>query len=185
MVKTHPLCRNNPFIPYRARPGQGHCVLEYPENLVTAREIILSIASEIMGRQCISCHRFITSPPRPELGHGDAPSGPECSLPHHPSPCPWVGPRGQPCPYISPPAVQQTPPVSAPPISVSSSASVTSTVTTTETPSGDNLLLQELQQLRREKEEEARRVEMLELVNSNLRDSQARLSQQLQQQSQP
>ena len=133
-------------------------------------------------RQCISSHRFLTGAPSLDLGHGDVPGGPECTLPHHPSPCPWVGPRGQPCPYI-PPAVLPPPPVSAPSNSATSSVPTTSTVSISETPSGDHLL-QELHRLRREKEEEARRVEQLTLANSNLRDSQARLSQQLQEQSQ-
>ena len=176
MVNSHPLCRNNPFVPYKARPGPRPCVLQYPESLETAVSIIRSISNtEDMVRQCISCHRYLTGAPRPDLGHGDAPSGPECSLPHHPSPCPWVGPRGQPCPYI-PPSALPPPPVSAPSASASSTAPVTTTVSNTETPSGEHLLLQELQQLRREREEEARRVEQLTLANSNLRESQARLS---------
>ena len=159
------LCKNNPLIPYRARPGRGPCVLTYPYNLETAKQVILNISTE-MGRQCISCHRYITSPPQANLHHHGGPPGPECSLPHHPAPCSWIGPRGQPCPYVHPPPVTTSP---LPPLPLSPPAPSTQ---------GDLLLMQQLEQLRREKEDSDRRAELLQVANNNLRANQLLLAQQ-------
>ena len=175
MSKIDFLCKHNPLIPWRARPGRGPCVLHYPYDLATAKDILQSISNlDGMVRQCVSCHKFVTGAPHPDVGHQDGPAGPECNLPHHPPPCPWVNDRtGQPCSYIPP---------SAPSLSSTVSPSVsTAPVTITETPVGGVLSLPEqMAQLRREREEEARRVELLTMANNNLRESQARMSQQLQ-----
>ena len=177
MPPTHPLCRNNPLVPYAARPGSGPCVLEYPETLSTAKAIIRSISSlENMVRQCGTCHRFITGAPRPELGHQDGPAGPECSLPHHPQPCPWVSDRtGQPCSYVP------APPLLLPPLTTTSTVSATtSPATISETLVGatSSSVPDELARLRREKEEAERNAELLRVANRNLQASQQHLLQQ-------
>ena len=101
MPKQHRLCRNNPLIPFAARPGSGDCVLHYPNSIEAAREIIDSISNfDNMVRQCVKCHKFITGAPHPDVAHGDAPAGPECSLDHHPLSCPWVDRHGQPCQFL-------------------------------------------------------------------------------------
>ena len=138
MSKTDILCKRNPLIPWTARgPGSGPCVLHYPENLATAKHILRSISNlDGMVRQCVVCHKFITGAPHPDLGHQDGPAGPECSLRHHPLPCPYVSEKGVPCSY------------SPAPLQTSLSPSVTTSVspapaTNTETQAGGALSLPE------------------------------------------
>ena len=171
MPKTHRLCRNNPLIPFAARPGSEPCVLVYPSDLSTAKHILLSI-SKTMVRQCATCHRFITGAPSPELGHEDGIAGPNCVLPHHPLPCPWVDRNGQPCSQLQLPSVLPL---------ATQAASHTSTSSEAQggAPGGDQTVLQQLEAMRREKEEQARRLEQLSIANANLRSNQSILSQEL------
>ena len=153
MPRTHALCRNNPLIPYRARAGDKSCVLEYPYSLQTAKQIIYSLQEDFNKmRLCPGCHRYVTSAPSPDLGHGEVSPGVKCNLPHHPHPCPWLDRHGQPCTYRhSPPA---PPPGSLPPLPLSPAASQAPTISqaTGGAPAGDQTLLQQLEELR-EKEE--------------------------------
>ena len=170
MSEDQNLCKNNPFVPHRARPGRGGpCVLIYPHSKEAAKQVIRSISTK-MGRQCISCHRYVTSPPQVNLHHRDGPPGPECRLPHHPAPCSWIGPKGQPCPYVHPPPAP--PPSSLPPLPLSPP------VTTSEASPEQLLLMRQLEQLRREKEEADKRSELLQVANENLRANQALLARQ-------
>ena len=125
MPETHALCRNNPLIPYRARPGQELCLLEYPYDLQTAKKIVYSLKKEVDRRMrlCSVCHRYLTltGAPTNALGHGEVAPGEKCTLPHHPSPCPWVDRLGQPCTYQHPPPAP--PPGSLPPLPLSPAAS--------------------------------------------------------------
>ena len=176
MPPTHRLCRNNPYIPYRARPGPDECILEYPYSLETAKSIFNSLSTEVNKlstevykmRQCSVCHRWVTGAPSPDVGHGDVAPGPRCTLLHHPAPCPWVGDKGQLCTYKHP--LPAPTPVSLPPLPLSPAASVSATYSQAVggAPAGDLTLLQQLEDMRREKEEQARRAEQLAVANANL-----------------
>ena len=153
MSKSHRLCRNNPFVPYRARAARNPCILQYPYNISTAKDIIYSISSDLdRMRLCPGCHLYVTGAPSAELAHGEVPPGVKCNLPHHPSPCPWVDRNGQPCTYQHPPPAP--PSGSLPPLPLSPAASQAPTISqaTGGAPAGDQTLLQQLEELR-EKEE--------------------------------
>ena len=182
MPRTHALCRNNALIPYRARPGREFCLLEYPYSLQTAKEIIYSVKEDLNSRMrlCPGCHRYVTLAPSPDLGHGEVQPGVKCNLPHHPSPCPWQDRHGQPCTYQhprpAPPPVSSLPPL---PLSPAASLAPTYSQATGGAPAGDQTLLQQLEELRREKEKQEQRAEQLAVANSNLSHNQQQLSQQL------
>ena len=135
-----------------------------------------------MVRHCSVCHHYVTGSPTSELSHGDVQPEPGCNLLHHPSPCPWVSRNGVPCTHhhtIAPP------PSSLPPLPGSPAASLPSTTISQAmggAPQGDLTLLQQIEQLRREKEEETRRADQLAVANTNLRDGQQRLNQEFHQQ---
>ena len=133
-------------------------------------------------RLCPGCHRYVTSAPSPDLGHGEVSPGVKCNLPHHPHPCPWLDCHDQPCTYQHPPPAP--PSVSLPPLPLSPAASqaLTYSQATGDAPAGDQTLLQQLEELRREKEEQVQRAEQLAVANTNLRQNQHLLSQQLLQQ---
>ena len=168
MSNTHALCRNNPLIPYRARPGRDPCVLKYPEDLASAKVILRSISKFDKMRQCSVCHLYVTGAPQAHLSHGAAPAGPGCTLPHHPSPCPWVDDRtGRPCQYVHAPPV---PPLVS--LTATTSASLLSPpVTISETQVGGADSIPDQTALLRRLEEGARKVQLLELANTNLRGS--------------
>ena len=135
MPTTHRLCRNNPLIPYAARPGSGPCVLHYPRDIKAAREIIYSISNfDNMVRLCSECHCYITGAPHPDVAHRDVPAGPGCGLPHHPAPCPWVDRNGRPCQHHAAPLppLPESPPELLLSTSATTSASATPPVTSSE-----------------------------------------------------
>ena len=124
-------------------------------------------------RQCVTCHRFVTGAPDPSVDHTEGTSGPLCVLSHHPPPCPMVDRHGNPCTYHA--------------IAESAAAALAAHVPDSApgpgcshgTPEDVTLLRQQLEELQRERDEEKRRAEMLELANSNLQDSHQRLSRQI------
>ena len=111
-----------------------------------------------MVRRCTTCHRYVTGAPTPDLDHGGVGSGPDCTLEHHTASCDWEDDRriGVTCSYFP-----DTVPVSVP-----------------EEQNAVQLLEERLAQLQREKEEESRRANLLQISNNNLRDSQSQLQQQ-------
>ena len=99
--------------------------------------------------QCISCHRFLTGAPQPEVDHQGAPHGSLCTLPHHPDPCEWHDEQGNPCTHHQPGAA-----------------------------GGEDELTRlrvQMQRLQEERDEERRRAELLQMTNSNLMSVQSRL----------
>ena len=107
----------------------------------------------------------------PEVGHQDAPPGAECGLSHHPLPCPWVGERGEGCTYE--PGSLLLPSLLPPPATPAQLSANSS-----EAPGEDLTLLQQVEQLRREREEAARRANVLEVANQNLKENQDRLQRE-------
>ena len=164
MSNSHRLVRNNPYLPYCCPvPGRGYYYLQYPHTLRAAKVLLNSLSSpvpEVIMRQCQVCHRFITGANSPDVDHHACPPGRgNCDLPHHPQPCPFVDDRGAPCDHVP---LSPTPP--------HTSAS--------ESRSEERTLLQQIETLRREKEEEATRSNRLLLANINLRENQEKLHQE-------
>ena len=102
----------------------------------------------------------MTGSPTPDLDHHGVGTGVECTLEHHPAPCDWEDDRRSVlCSFY------------ADHVSVSEASSE-------EAPSAVQLLEERLAQLQREKEEESRRANLLQISNNNLRESQSQLHQQ-------
>ena len=176
MSATHHLVRNNALLPYSCNiPGKGLYLLQYPHSLDKAKQIILELLSSSSQKmcQCVTCHWFITGAPDPSCDHTEGASGPLCVLPHHPPPCPRVDKHGNPCTYHA--------------IAESAAAALAAHVPDSApgpgsshgTPEDVTLLRQQLEDLQRERDEEKRRAEMLQVANSNLQDSHQRLSRQI------
>ena len=161
MSYSHKLVRNNPLLPYWCPvPGRGFYHLQFPHTLKSAKAFLTFISrtdpATIM-RQCKVCHRYITGAPHPDVDHHASPPGQGlCFLPHHPLPCPFKDEHDNPCTF--------EPEALLGPLAPVLDAELT--------------LVQQLEQLRREKEEETRRANGLQLANANLKESQAKLSQE-------
>ena len=164
MSTSHKLARNNPHLPFWCPiPGRGYYHLIYPHTLRAAKLYLKSLSQSIvMVRQCSECHRFITGAPNPDVDHNaPAPGRGACTLSHHPPPCPFVSEHGVPCTHSYTSEDLIIPSAIAGHINPSFDSS-----------DGDLTLVQQLEQLRREKAEETRPANTLQLANSNLRDSQ-------------
>ena len=116
--------------------------------------------------QCQQCHRFLVNAPNPEVGHQGVPGGTLCSLPHHPQPCPWTYDSGEKCAFYQPP-------VSEVPVNVSESSGDSEDGGPVLDPAS---LQQEVLQLRQQQQEDSRRLQLLQLANSNLMQNQERLT---------
>ena len=164
MSSSHPAAKNNPLLPYWSRTkGGGPFILKSPNNIHSAIHFLRSLpptpSLENMVRRCQTCHRFVTGAPDSSLDHGGVPSGSACSLDHHPSPCNSEDLHGQPCTHYEGAQGQY-----------GASRSADNSLDAVS-------LQQRIEQLEREREEESRRADLLQMANNNLRDSQARLHQ--------
>ena len=114
--------------------------------------------------QCPKCHRFLTGASSPEVGHQGTPGGSVCSLPHHPEPCTFSDDSGAICTFYES-------------CSMEDDAVVTAATGGLEAAQ----LQQQLVQLQQEKEAESRRANLLQLSNTNLQQTQARLQAEVSQ----
>ena len=113
-------------------------------------------------RQCVKCHRYVTSPPRPDLDHQAGAPGKNCLLPHHPSPCSYIDQKtGNPCDYIYPDTLQQEQQEQ----DVISSPDAAS-------------LQQQIHNLRQERAEQQHQLQLLQTTNRNLQQTQNHLLSQ-------
>ena len=105
------------------------------------------------GRQSQSsqCHRFLTGSPNPEVGHQGVPGDSQCSLQHHPPPCPWTDSSGAPCTHY-PPARDVG-----------------------ESEAAEEAIQVQLENVWREREQERLQIEQLQIANRNLILNQERL----------
>ena len=104
----------------------------------------------------------MTGAPTPDLDHNGVGSGPECTLEHHPAPCDWEDDRriGVVCSHY-PTDVPAPGPVEPGHVTGEGSQDAL------------QLLQQRFDQLQKEKEDEARRAQLLQISNSNLCQSHA------------
>ena len=111
-----------------------------------------------MVRRCSSCHNFVTE-------HHGVPSGPECTLQHHPEPCDWEDDRrpNVVCTHYD----QDTHEVNG-----EGDVIVHEQAEPTDPGAALQLLKSCLAQLEREKEDQARRANQLMIANKNLLTSQ-------------
>ena len=151
----------------RLKKGRGPYILQVPTSLGAAKNFLSSLD---MVRLCGQCHLYITGAPDPSLDHSGSISGSLCVLPHHPAPCPFIDAHDNPCNYEDLGVAN----LDDVPVTVPSAANVGATVSELQ----EVFHLQEqLQRLQRERDDERRRAELLQLANDNLQSSHARLSQ--------
>ena len=151
MSASHSLVRNNPYLPFQCSiPGRDFYYFKYPHTLRAAKLFLRTLPPTHLAtaemHQCSKCHRYVTGAPSPGLDHQGGVQGPLCALPHHPPICTWTDTRGNPCSFHF--------------------SSDPSDKSPTETPT------QELERLRREKDEASKRADLLQVANTNLRESQ-------------
>ena len=177
----------------RLKRGKGAYTLKSPNSLAVAKDFLKSLApsphSE-MVRLCVNCHRFITGAPHLSVDHSGGVPGTQCQLPHHPQPCPGTDRRGLDCKHVDDEeddlGVRVLDEVG---LGASGAQPLLIPVTTTQEGGASQVadvlfLQQQLENLQKERDEERRRAEILEMRNANLQDSHVRLSQQLVSQSQ-
>ena len=108
-------------------------------------------------RQCVTCHQYVTSSPRPDLDHQAGAPGKNCTLPHHPSPCSYVDPdSGRKCDYVYPNSSQDH--LQDQGSSLPDAA----------------LLPRQIQTLHQERAEQQHQLELLQMSNPNLQETQNR-----------
>ena len=160
----------------RLRRGKGAYTLKTPSSLSAAKAFLRDISHTEMVRLCVNCHRYITGAPDPSVDHSGGAPGTQCSLPHHPQPCPGTDRRGHDCQYeesrdddlgVRLLDDERDDLGTGGPGLVSSQGPEV------------NPLQALVDQLQRERDEERRQVELLQMRNNNLQNSQSALSQQL------
>ena len=143
-------------------------------------------------KRCRKCHYYSALAPTPELGHTGSNPGPNCNLPHYPSPCDWRDKDNSPCGYyvagqVHDQAENNHNHVSEEPDRQRQESLLELGLGDSQRSGGrgdisggisDVIALQEeIEKLRREKEEENRRSTLLETANQQLRENQRRLHQ--------
>ena len=161
------IVKNNPLLPiWSCVPGEGRHTLQSPNNLSSAIRFLRSLPStpRLTMRRCARCHRYSTGAPSPDVDHGGSGTGASCNLAHYPAPCDWTDERGRACQYLP----DQVRNVEGLHEDLGAGGGMDPSLAAA---------LQQLEQLRKEKEEETRRAEMLHQANVNLRQTQDRLQQ--------
>ena len=128
--------------------------------------------------QCLKCHRWLTGSPTPEVGHQGQAGGTVCSLTHHPSPCPFKDENGVLCSFYEQQQYEENAAAAAATAAAHSSDVLTAAPpVSSHTEAAQLHLQQQLLQMQQERDAERRQVELLQMSNHNLRETQARLGQ--------